>query len=422
MNKIYLILINVFILVLIINFISASDVLVWQGQYYTGTTFNTGTYEFNFSVYDNLTGGNTCYSNITTLTTGSFGEWKTEQIGVNSACNNVSKDYYLNININGVDQTPRRRLTIFQFLRKDVDEITAGKLQTASRVTASIINATQVTASEITVSSNANILGILRGHSPLKIGDSIQYVDINDANLFSVYTAGQNITGNNVSSDYYGAIIHQIETHTNPSDIEECWWDKEDQEMRMCMDKTKVEFWNSLLVHENINVTGNVTASKFIGDGSLLTGLSSGSWLIPIYLESNLNATNGGVYTTLFTIALTPNKMNIVKAYLVQSTSTSGVAVQNRAIVSEAGPIGYCNFVIQNQAGTESINNIAVSTDSADTADTIMGLNINTPFICTVTCTVLADANNKNLIIQFESETVANVTTYAGSYYTNAVN
>jgi len=51
-----------------------------------------------------------------------------------------------------------------------------------------------------------------------------------------------------------------------------------------------------------------------------------------------------------------------------------------------------------------------------------MSLGINIPLINTVTCTVLADANQKNLIIQFDSETVANVTTYAGSYYTNAVN
>jgi hypothetical protein len=106
-EKIFLILISIFVLILIINIISASDILVWQGQYHTGTTFNTGTYEFNFSVYDDLTGGIICYSNTTTLTTGSFGEWKTEQSGVSSSCNNVSKDYYLNININGIDQTPR---------------------------------------------------------------------------------------------------------------------------------------------------------------------------------------------------------------------------------------------------------------------------------------------------------------------------
>ncbi len=44
-------------LVLLIPLVSAADVLVWQGQYYTGTTFNTGTYNFNFTVYDALVGG-----------------------------------------------------------------------------------------------------------------------------------------------------------------------------------------------------------------------------------------------------------------------------------------------------------------------------------------------------------------------------
>jgi len=35
----------------------AEDILVWQGQYFTGTTFNTGTYDFNFTVYDAPSGG-----------------------------------------------------------------------------------------------------------------------------------------------------------------------------------------------------------------------------------------------------------------------------------------------------------------------------------------------------------------------------
>jgi len=44
-------------IVLFSSLVSASDVLVWQGQYYIGTTFNTGTYDFNFTVYDALIGG-----------------------------------------------------------------------------------------------------------------------------------------------------------------------------------------------------------------------------------------------------------------------------------------------------------------------------------------------------------------------------
>jgi len=125
LSKVY---IYLYLLIILLAGVSASDVLVWQGQYYTGTTFNTGTYEFNFTVYDNLTGGDACYSNTTTLTTGSWGEWRTEQYNVSISCNNISKDYFLNINISGVDQTPRRRLAVWDFLRKNVNETTIGIL------------------------------------------------------------------------------------------------------------------------------------------------------------------------------------------------------------------------------------------------------------------------------------------------------
>ena len=107
---------------------ASSDVVVWQGQYYTGSYFNIGTYEFNFTVFNALTGGTRCYSNKTNLSTGEWGQWITEQNGVSAACGNASADYFLNININGVDQTPRRRLTIFNYLRKDVNESTTGNI------------------------------------------------------------------------------------------------------------------------------------------------------------------------------------------------------------------------------------------------------------------------------------------------------
>ncbi len=134
-NEIFFILVSIFILISIVSIISASDVLVWQGQYSNGATFNIGTYNFNFTVYDNLTNGNICYSNFSVLTTGNLGNWKTQQSSVNFACNNVSKNYYLNININGVDQIPRKKLILNQLfdikltLEKDIliteDNLTA---------------------------------------------------------------------------------------------------------------------------------------------------------------------------------------------------------------------------------------------------------------------------------------------------------
>ena len=165
---------------------------------------------------------------------------------------------------------------------------------------------------------------------------------------------------------------------------------------------------------------GQVVQNTTISGVQCITPSASGG-LTPVYLGSNLNATSAA-YTTIFTIALTHSKMNVVQVYLAQSSSANGVAIQNRAIANASGPVGNCNFVTQTGAGAEAVDNIAVSTNSADTGVTAMTLDANVPFLDQITCTVLADANQENLIIQFDSETAANVTTYAGSYYTNAVN
>ncbi len=585
MNKMFLIPMGMLISILAANIVSASDVLVWQGQYFTGTTFNTGTYEFNFSVYDAPNGGNICYSNATNLTTGNFGEWITEQIGVSSACNNASKDYYLNINIGGADQTPRRRLNIFNFLRKDVDEATAGDLV---------------------------LHGVLQGLSPLKLQDEINFIKADGIITSSLYNAPRE-TPSTLPSIFADSLIHDIIEETNEYGMQECFWDENTETMQMCIsgaylagrattvsrslqvvgnttnkpinenftlcegnkyvdcetDVTGADFLveddiesiGSIFSQENItaddtgffnllgslanrttklfvqdidasgnvnasnytlngttiddwsdvtgsadtdthvagdgdyltndsttmyfnetklnatidartttsdltnyalknqsetfagnittiqtgffgwigslisritklwvvdiNATGNIETSQnvsakyFIGNGSLLTNLPAGE-LTPVYLGSDLNATSAA-YTTIFTIALTPGKMNIVHVYLAQSSSTAGTAIQNRVIVNESGPVGYCNFVTQT-GGADAVDTIAVSTNSADTEENKMSLDTGIPFINTVTCTVIADSNQKDLIIQFDSEDANNVTTYAGSYYTYAVN
>lgn len=106
-----------------------NDVAVWQGQYFIGNKFQTGTFEFKFDVYDAPSGGNRCYSNTTNLTTGNWGEWVTEQPGISAACSNAAIAYYLEITINGVKQFPRRRLTVLHFLRSDVAESTDGSIK-----------------------------------------------------------------------------------------------------------------------------------------------------------------------------------------------------------------------------------------------------------------------------------------------------
>jgi hypothetical protein len=446
----------VILIVIIISIICAGicaaaesgDILVWQGQYFIGNKFQTGTYEFNFSVYDDLTLGDICYSNTTNITTGNWGEWKTEQSGVSSACNNVSKNYYLNINIDGVDQTPRKRLTIFNFLRKDVDELTTGKLQTASQVVAPVIQAnTQVIAPVVNTTQvvAANVTTIGTGFFSYlgSLASRITKLFIRD-----IDASGNIETSENVSAKYFkgdGSLLTNLPAGGGGGEeIDPIWAANSSTVARtgncpagqfvqntttggvQCMTLSSGTEsdpqWTANFTNMQTDCLSNNYAYGINGNGTLKCRQDqSGSGLAPVYLESALNATNAA-YTAIFTIALTPSKMNVIQAYLAQSSSTNGVAIQNRAIISESGPIGNCHFVTQTGAAAEGTDNIAVSTNSADTGVTAMSLDTNVPFINTVTCTVLADANSRDLIIQFDSETAATVTTYAGSYYTNAVN
>lgn len=243
MNKIFLILISMSLLILTINIVSASDVLVWQGQYYTGTTFNTGTYEFDFSVYDALTEGDVCYSNTTNLTTGNWGEWKTEQSGVSSVCNNISKDYFLNININGVDQTPRRRLAIWNFLRKDVDEVTTGDLV---------------------------LHGILQGLSPLKLQDEINFLKADGTITSSLYNAPRELTSA-LPSTFADSLIHDIIEETNDYGMQECFWDETTETMQMCISGAYLT-GRATTISRSLQVVGNTTNKQVNENFTLCEG------------------------------------------------------------------------------------------------------------------------------------------------------
>src|SRR3989339_464607 len=118
--------------ILLVNFVIAKDVSVFQGQYFIDDKFQVGTYEFEFNVYDDETSGDLIYSDKENITLGNWGQWKVELAGLSEAANNVSKDYFMEVIIDGIPQFPRKRITQFNFLRKDVDEVTQGRISAGS--------------------------------------------------------------------------------------------------------------------------------------------------------------------------------------------------------------------------------------------------------------------------------------------------
>src|SRR3989339_847368 len=118
--------------ILLVNFVIAKDVSVFQGQYFIDDKFQVGTYEFEFNVYDDETSGDLIYSDKENITLGNWGQWKVELAGLSEAANNVSKDYFMEVIIDGIPQFPRKRITQFNFLKKDVDEVTQGRISAGS--------------------------------------------------------------------------------------------------------------------------------------------------------------------------------------------------------------------------------------------------------------------------------------------------
>jgi hypothetical protein len=137
-----------------------------------------------------------------------------------------------------------------------------------------------------------------------------------------------------------------------------------------------------------------------------------------VYLTGDVTQTNGGAYTTIFTVPMTASKLNVVEITLLQFTSVNGVAPRNRVRVSASGATGYCTYVTQTSATAQTYDNIIPTTTSADTAETAFIAVSPNPTVNTITCSMTEDASASNLEVTFTAETTGTVTTKAGSYYT----
>ena len=318
------ILIIIFILIsLVISVTSVGangeDISVWQGQYYKGNKFYQGNFNFTFDVYDNKGSGYLCYTNTTNLTTGVFGEWQTEQFGFNTACNNASKQYYLKITIDDETQSPRRKLTTFNFLRKNVNETTDGAL-TTSKVIASNANITIEGENLIILANKSGFSRLILKNLDSGINTAtIQTVENDIGYQFSMALTSSNF---NLTQQFEGENRRNLGTITLNSPNSMQFLNRWDYPFlwRIAHNGTLTPQTEIMVLHPNGNLSiignftsndsgffnyignlpkrvtklfvqdidingtinstgnietvGNISASYFTGDGSLLTGIS----------------------------------------------------------------------------------------------------------------------------------------------------
>ncbi|MEK6955202.1 MAG: hypothetical protein AABW52_00930, partial [Nanoarchaeota archaeon] len=230
--------------------------------------------------------GGACYSNTTTLTTGNWGEWKTEQSGVGASCNNASQNYFLEIKINNKTQGERSVLSNWDFLRKDTDALLNGSLTTLGGVNFDLLG-----TQNIVIDGSTNLRNMSRGvirfeHTP--------QIPNTRAITFNINANGQENTS---------AIV--MEYHSNQSDLirqigqtQVYRWDKNaDLYVRDVFGRflgSLVNRITKLFVQDidasgNINVSGNIT----IGDQIV----TNGGCLVPhanFWAERAGEITSGG--------------------------------------------------------------------------------------------------------------------------------
>ncbi len=138
-----------------------SDVAVFQGQYYLNDEFQQGTFTFEFDIYDDEIAGNLVDSKVFNITTGTWGQWRIEYDDLSEICNDTTKDYFMEISIDNSTQAPRKRLTHFLYLRKDIDETTIGDLTISNVLNFLLEGSLQELATSFIFSKSLEVVGDL---------------------------------------------------------------------------------------------------------------------------------------------------------------------------------------------------------------------------------------------------------------------
>ena len=207
--------------------LAVSDNAVFQGQYFENNEFLEGTFDFDFVVYDDELGGEICFSDSKILTTGFWGQWRAELAGISAGCNDTTKDYFMEIVIDNNTQIPRRRLTHFNYLRKDVGEESSG---------------------QIDINNDVYVYDLYVNNTKVCLADgtNCQVVNFSESDTLQSITDRGAVTNHSIT---IGAILNFI------------------------LGGSFQEFVDRFLINKNLEIQGNVTSNYFIGDGSYLTGV-----------------------------------------------------------------------------------------------------------------------------------------------------
>lgn len=363
----------------LLSVISASGNLsFWQGQYYTGTTFHQGNFDFNFSVYDAHSGGNICYTNITKITTGAFGEWKTEQYGVGEACDNSSIDYFLEIKINNETQGDRRILTVWNYLRKD----TAGTIKGPVTFDNFLYGTNDLQIGGGEIHHHVNKSGFIRQvfHNVNSNSDTaVIYTLENDVgHQFSIaltssnYNLTQQFTGENRSNL---ATISQ--NAPNSMQFLNRWGYPFIWRVAFNGNLTPQTEIMKLESNGNLSVMGNTTADYFIGDGRYLTGVLK-EVFYPAETSSSMgnfrvrSVAAGGAFNFDFAVPDDFSSLESISAVgIIAATGTSGTG-KDIDITSSCGQVG--------ELYTADVTSDTSSTYTISAINTIWQLNASNVF------------------------------------------
>ena len=117
------------------------------------------------------------------------------------------------------------------------------------------------------------VTNILRGIDQILLEESISFrtLDTNEE-IFALYRANSNQSFSNVSSDFDGALVHQMSKATNINNIEEIWWDKENQLIHFAINHGAIG--KATTFRRSLQIVGNITNKENDGNFTLCEGVN----------------------------------------------------------------------------------------------------------------------------------------------------